>query len=469
MKVISIFVFILTLSRVAELFAEPASPPPNLIVIMPDDLGYADTGFNGSTELPTPNIDRIARDGVVFTDAYVTYTVCGPSRAGFITGRHGQRHGFERNPAWRPHDPEVGLSLDERTLADALGEIGYTSGIIGKWHLGSHDNFHPLNRGFDEFYGHLGGGLRYFPEDLYIRDWREARNEPESYLTWVVRNWEPVRTEQYLTDEFTREALEFIQRHHENPFFLFLAYNAPHAPMQAPQEEIDKFSHIDDETRRIYAAMVTVMDRGIGELLDLLDELNISDNTAIFFFSDNGGPWNNGSNNRPLRGAKGTAFEGGFRVPYAVRWPGVFPAGLTYTEPILSLDVFATMASYTGIPHDPERPLDGVDLIPYVNGYIEGPPHERIYLRMFDRGAFAMRDGDYKVVRPRASENTLLFNLRNDISESRNLAPDAAGRVSEMVETFNEWSAEMLEPAFQGLDMDEWRNPRVRPRSAFEL
>ncbi|TVP82962.1 MAG: N-acetylgalactosamine 6-sulfate sulfatase, partial [Puniceicoccaceae bacterium] len=293
------------LAAVSCLSAAPRQDAPNLIVIMTDDQGYDDVSYSGGTEIPTPNIDRIAADGAYFTDAYVTYTVCGPSRAGFITGRYQQRFGFERNPAWRPQDPTVGLPVEERTLADVLGEVGYTSSIIGKWHLGSHDNFHPLNRGFDEFYGHLGGGLRYFPDELYIRDYREARNEPESYLTWIVRNREPVRTERYLTEEFTREALDFVRRQQDNPFFLFLSYNAPHAPMQAPEEEIAKFNHIKDERRRIYAAMVTVVDRGVGELLDLLDELNLSDNTIVFFLSDNGGPTpSNASSNSPLRGIK---------------------------------------------------------------------------------------------------------------------------------------------------------------------
>lgn len=442
---------------------------PNIIVIMTDDQGYKDVGFNGGTQIPTPNMDRIANEGVTFTDAYVTYTVCGPSRAGFITGRYQQRFGFERNPAWRPHDPTVGLPQEERTLAEAIQPLGYASSIIGKWHLGSHDNFHPLNRGFDEFYGHLGGGLRYFPDELYIRDYREARNEPESYRTWIVRNREPVRTEKYLTYEFTREALDFVERHKDQPFFLFLSYNAPHAPLQAPEEVIAQFSHVEDERRRIYCAMVAVLDEGVGELLDLLDELDLADNTMIFFLSDNGGPTpSNASNNSPLRGIKSTVFEGGFRVPFAARWPGVFPAGLVYGEPVSSLDIFATAAAALDLKIDPERPLDGVNLVPYLNGEKSGAPHPRIYMRMFDRGAFAMREADNKIVNPPNVESTRLFNLREDISESNNLASQKPELVESMLETYGEWNEQLIEPIFEGLNMEEWRNPQVRGPEAFQ-
>jgi len=433
---------------------------PNLIVIMTDDQGYADVGFNGSKEIPTPNIDRIAAGGVVFTDAYVTYTVCSPSRAGFVTGRYPQRFGYERNVAWAPNDPSAGLSVEETTLAAALRPAGYKSAIIGKWHLGSHENFHPLNRGFDEFFGHLGGGLRNFPEDLDIRDYRDARNEPESYRTWVVRNREPVQTTGYLTDEFSREAVDFVRRQRENPFFLFLAYNAPHSPLQATKADYVNFDHIKDEKRRLYAAMVSAVDRGVGQILDTLDELKIAENTLIFFLSDNGGSNDNASSNHPLRGVKSNPWEGGFRVPFAARWPGILPTGVTYTQPVSSLDIFATIAAANNLIADSDRPLDGVNLVPYVLGQKSEPPHPHIYLRMVDSGDYAMRRGEHKIVKPRKVESPRLFNVRSDISESEDISQANPGLVSELLADYEAWNAQLIEPVIPGLDMREWKKPQ---------
>jgi arylsulfatase A-like enzyme len=436
------------------------SAPPNLIVIMTDDQGYADVGFNGSKEIPTPNIDRIAAGGVVFTDGYVTYTVCSPSRAGFITGRYPQRFGYERNVAWAPNDPTAGLAVEETTLAAALRPAGYRSAVIGKWHMGSHENFHPLNRGFDEFFGHLGGGLRNFPEDLDIRDYREARNEPESYRTWVVHNREPVQTTGYLTDEFSREAVDFVRRQKAKPFFLFLAYNAPHSPLQATKEDYARFGHIKEVKRRLYASMVSAVDRGVGQILDTLDELNLADNTLIFFLSDNGGSNDNASSNVPLRGVKSNPWEGGFRVPFAARWPGVLPAGVTYTEPVSSLDIFATIAAANNLTANPDRPLDGVNLVPYVRGEKSGSPHSHIYLRMFDSGDYAMRRGEYKIVKPRNVETPRLFNVRTDIAESEEISKINPELNAGLIADYEAWNAQLVEPTIPGLNMHEWKKPQ---------
>ena len=426
---------------------------PNVIVIITDDQGYGDTGFNGCKDIPTPNLDRIAATGVVCTSAYVTFSVCSPSRAGLMTGRYPQRFGFERNPAWQPKNPLSGLAVQETTLAAALRPYGYKSGMIGKWHLGAHENFHPLNRGFDEFYGHLGGGKQYFPEELTIRNTLDCKNEYDTYRAWITRGFEPVRTERYLTEEFTREALDFVRRQKENPFFLYLAYNAPHGPLQAPAEEIAKFSHIKNEKRRTYAAMLAVVDRGVGQLLDLLDELKLADDTIIFFLSDNGGPYTNGSNNGALRGGKSDLTEGGFRVPFAARWPGKIPSGLTYTQPVSSLDIFATVAAANNIPAHPERPLDGVNFVPYLRGEKSGAPHERIYLRMFDHGAFAMREGDYKIMKGKKSEKISLYNLSKDISERTDISAGNAEHFAAMQDTYQVWNAQLIEPVFPGLQM----------------
>ena len=428
---------------------------PNLIVIMTDDQGYGDTGFNGCKDIPTPNLDRIAAGGVVCTSGYVTFSVCSPSRAGFISGRYPQRFGYERNPAWEPRNPLSGLAVQETTLAAALRPYGYKSGIIGKWHLGAHENFHPLNRGFDEFYGHLGGGKHYFPEDLTIKNTLDCKNEYATYRSWITRGFEPVRTERYLTEEFTREALDFVRRQKDNPFFLYLAYNAPHGPLQAPAEEITKFSHIKNEKRRTYAAMLTVVDRGVGQILDLLDELKLAEDTIIFFLSDNGGPYTNGSNNSPLRGGKSDLTEGGFRVPFAVRWPGKIPSGLTYNQTVSSLDIFATVAAANNIPANPERPLDGVDLVPYLRGEKTGAPHEHIYLRMFDYGAFALREGDYKIMKGKKSEKISLYNLSKDVSERSDISVEESKVFTRMQESYEAWNAQLIEPVFPGLNVQK--------------
>ena len=302
--------------------AQAAVPDkPNLIVIMADDLGYADVGFNGCKDIPTPNIDKVANNGIRCTNGYVTYSVCSPSRAGFITGRYPQRFGYERNAQYKPGDPNMGLPLDEDTIASSLGKVGYKSMVIGKWHLGAHPSLHPLKRGFDEFYGHLGGGHRYMPQELTIKDSYKIETESESYRTWILRNNDPVKPTKYLTDEFNDEAVSFVKRHKDENFFLFLSYNALHTPLQATEKYLSRFDHIKDPKRKIYAAMVSAVDDGVGMLLDKLDELKLSDNTIVFFLSDNGGPENkNASDNGTLRGGKGDAWEGGFRVPFAVQW-----------------------------------------------------------------------------------------------------------------------------------------------------
>jgi arylsulfatase A-like enzyme len=335
-----------------------AKDAPNLIVILTDDQGYGDVGFNGCKDIPTPNLDSIARNGVRFSSGYVSYAVCSPSRAGLLTGRYQQRFGHERNPRFQPDNPTSGLPLTETTLADALGGVGYRSGIIGKWHLGAHADFHPLKRGFDEFFGHLGGGHCYFPEELTIKDTLGAKSEEDSYRLWIMRNHQPVRTTKYLTDEFSDEAVRFIERHKGGPFFLFLSYNAPHGPLQAPEKYLARFPNLKNERRRTYAAMVSAVDDGVGLVLAKLRTLGLEENTLVFFLSDNGGPESaNASNNGPLRGEKGSPWEGGIRIPFAVQWPGHLPRGLVYDKPVISLDIFATIAALANAPIAPARPL----------------------------------------------------------------------------------------------------------------
>jgi arylsulfatase A-like enzyme len=425
---------------------------PNLIVIMTDDQGYADVGFNGCQDIPTPNLDSIASNGVRFTSGYVSYPVCSPSRAGLLTGRYQQRFGHERNPRFEPDNRTSGLPLTETTLADVLGKVGYQCGLIGKWHLGAHPDLHPLQRGFHEFFGHLGGGHRYFPEELTIKNTRDARNEADSYRLWILRNHEPVRTTRYLTDEFSDEAVRFIGRHKDHPFFLFLAYNAPHSPLQAPDEYLARFSNLKNERRRIYAAMVSAVDDGVGRVLAQLRDLDLERQTLVFYLSDNGGPEAvNGSDNGPLRGGKGDPWEGGIRVPFAAQWPGRLPQGLVYDKPVVSLDIFASMVALSGAPTDPDRPLDGVNLLPHLTGQDPGVPHEAVYLRKFDQGVFAVRGGDFKLVLPGGGTQPQLYHLSEDVGEKMDVAGQQTGIVAELERRRAEWNSQLIEPVFEGL------------------
>jgi arylsulfatase A-like enzyme len=452
---------IITLLALAMLGLDTASVPaanqppavrPNLIVIMTDDQGYADVGFNGGKDIPTPNLDSIAQNGVRFTSGYVVYPVCSPSRAGFITGRYPQRFGYERNPRFQPGNRISGLALTETTLADALGKVGYHSGIIGKWHLGAHPDLHPLKRGFHEFFGHLGGGARYFPDELTLKQATGDMDEGDSYRLQILRNHEPVRTTQYLTDEFSNAAVQFVTRNKAKPFFLFLSYNAPHTPMQAAEKYLRRFANLQNPQRRTYAAMVSAVDDGVGRLLAALRELKLETNTLVFFLSDNGGPTAaNASNNRPLRGAKSDPWEGGIRVPFAAQWPGQLPKGMVYDQPVLSLDIFATIAALTGAPSNPARPLDGVNLLPYLTGKYTNSPHEVVYLRKFDQGAFAVRRGDYKLVIPRTGAAPQLFNLATDLGETTNLAATQPDILRELEQLRVAWSAQLVPPVFEGL------------------
>ena len=445
----------LTLSSLVFLSLSVYGKPskPNMIVIMCDDLGYADVGFNGCKDIPTPNIDSIAASGVRCSSGYVSYPVCGPSRAGFITGRYQQRFGFERNPQYKADDPDMGLTRKEKTIAELLKPVGYHSGVIGKWHLGAHiPTHHPLKRGFDEFYGHLGGGHVYFPEKLTIKRSEDAEGEYDSYRTWILKNYDPVKPRKYLTDEFSEEAVSFVDRNKEKPFFLFLSYNAPHLPLEATEKYLKRFASIEDLKRRTYAAMVSAVDDGVGLLLESLAKNGLEENTIVVFLSDNGGPTTkNASSNSPLRGNKSDAWEGGYRVPYAVQWKGTLPPAKTYDQPVSSLDLAATIVALSGAKAAKGRPLDGVNLIPFLKGESDSPPHDAIYLRKFDQNRFAVRLGKFKTVIPWKGGAPRLFNLEKDIAETKDLASEYPEKVTEIESMRKKWNAQLVDPTFLGL------------------
>jgi arylsulfatase A-like enzyme len=414
---------------------------PNIIVIVGDDMGYADIGVHGCRDIPTPNIDALAAAGVRCTSGYVSGPYCSPTRAGLLTGRYQTRFGHEfnpgggqrrarRRPAQDGQDAQqqaqrqaqrrarrIGFPLSETTIADRLKAAGYVTSLVGKWHLGGGERFHPQRRGFDEFFGFLGGAHPYFPS---------AENRR------ILRGNERVDEREYLTDALGREAVAFIERHREQPFFLYLAFNAVHTPMHADEARLAKFKDLGDERRRTYAAMMSAMDDAIGAVVDKLREAEVEQNTLVFFVSDNGGPTmpgtsGNASNNAPLRGSKRTTLEGGIRVPYLVKWPARLPAGKVYDQPVIQLDILPTALAAAGIEIQDGDAIDGVNVLPYFRGDEDGAPHDALYWRLGRQ--MAIRHGDWKLVRYDATVDGMrgqfteakLYNLADDIGETNDL------------------------------------------------
>lgn len=405
---------------------------PNIIVIIGDDMGYADVGCHGCKDIATPNIDAIARNGVRFTNGYVSCPVCSPTRAGLTTGRYQQRFGHEFNPGPPPGSLQehVGLPRSEVTIANVLKSAGYVTGLVGKWHLGMAPHFHPFKRGYDEFFGFLHGGHSYVEPGL-------------GTFNPILRGTRSVDEKQYLTDAFSREALDFIERHFREPFFLYLSYNAVHTPLQGPQRHKNSFPQISDAKRRTYAGMMTAMDEGIGHILATLKSLDIEENTLLFFISDNGGPTQaNGSSNSPLRGTKGMMYEGGIRVPFLVQWPGRLPAGQVYDQPVIALDILPTAAGAAGAKLPKDRPIDGVDLLPYLTGKKNGAPHEILFWRAGEN--HAVRKGNWKLVT--MGGETGLYDLAADVGESTDRRQDKPGIFDELKQQFTRWNAQMAEP-----------------------
>ena len=385
-------------------------------------------GFNGCQDIPTPNIDRVAKNGVVFTNGYVSWAACGPSRAGLITGRYQARFGFLRNPLFAPNDPNQGLPLSEQMLPEALQQANYKSVAIGKWHLGAHPSQRPLRRGFDDFFGFLTGGHRYFPEEWTLADEYEVTSQFEAYRTKLLRNNERIEESEYLTDALSREAAQYIRKYKDDPFFIYLAYNAPHAPMQATDKYLNRFDHIQDKKRKIYAGMVSAVDDGVGLVLDQLEELNLTENTLVVFLSDNGGPEHvNASDNGPLRGRKGQLFEGGVRVPFAMSWPAKIPAEMVYKNTVSALDLFPTFIAPSGDKIQTKNPLDGVNLLPYLTGERSDLPHGTLYWQIHDRKEVAIRHGNDKLIH--SPKETQLYNLEEDLGEQQNRVNDRVALV----------------------------------------
>ena len=418
-----------------------AADRPNILLIVGDDMGYADVGFQGCKDIPTPNLDALAASGVRFTNGYVSGPYCSPSRAGLMTGRYQTRFGHEFNPNG-PH----GLPLSETTLADRLRAAGYMTGCVGKWHLGAKPEMHPQKRGFEEFFGFLAGAHSYFD------------------ASGILRGTEQVKELDYTTDAFGREAVAFIERHKAKPWFLYLAFNAVHTPMHATDERLAKFPNIADKQRRAYAAMMFAMDEAIGRVCKKVAEAGLEKNTLVTFISDNGGPTMpgvtvNSSRNDPLRGSKRTTLEGGIRVPFVVSWPGRVKPGV-FNQPVIQLDLTATALAAAGVKVEPEWKLDGVDLFPFMSGEKSGPPHAALYWRFGEQ--MAIRAGDYKLVRYDSNVDTRtgrgrqpvtapkLYNLAADIGETKDLAADHPDKLKELQSQWDTWNATLVKPLWGG-------------------
>jgi arylsulfatase A-like enzyme len=425
---------------------------PNIIVILADDLGYADVGFMGCKDIRTPHLDQLAASGVTFTKGYVNHPVCAPSRAALLAGRYQQRFGFENNVGYDPSNNLMGIDPAEVLFPQRLQKAGYVTGAIGKWHLGAGAPFHPNQRGFDHFFGFLGGGHDYFDIDL-------TKPAAEGYLQGLLRNHKPATFEGYLTNAFTEEAVRFVEENREKPFFLYLAYNAPHGPMQAPAEDIARYAEIPDKRRRTYAAMVDVMDRGIGQVMATLEKHRLRENTLVFFLSDNGGPLpsadkpqgGNGSSNAPLRDGKGSLYEGGIRVPFVASWPGRIPPGIRYDPPVIAIDIARTAVQQAGADARTGKAMEGVDLIPYIRGEKQGPPHDALFWRAAseERWAIVKADGT-KAIQNQAGNAPALYDLTDDIAEKTDLRSSKADRYAELRRDWETWNQNNIPARFPG-------------------
>lgn len=408
--------------------AAAQSSRPNVVILLADDLGWHDVGFHGS-EIRTPNIDRLAGQGVRFERAY-SFPVCSPTRSGLMTGRSPMRLGTGYTVI-RPWS-DYGIPVSERFMPQAFHDTGYQTAITGKWHLGhAYRRFLPNARGFDLAYGHLNGALDYFT------------HERDGGLDWN-RNGKSLREEGYTTSLLAGEACRFVKsRDKSRPFFLYVPFNAPHAPLQAPPEFLDHYAGIADPKRRSYAAMTAAMDHAVGRILDTLESEKVARDTLVLFFSDNGGPVGQGATNTPLRGAKASCFEGGIRVPAVMRYPGRLPAGVVSQQVMTMMDYFPTLAAAAGIPVGPHQPFDGTNLWPAITA---GKTVERgeIFFSVQAGGAehYAALTPEWKLVRtiPREGQSrSLLFRIIEDPNETTDLGGQNPQVVAALSAKIDEW------------------------------
>ncbi len=434
-----------------------ATERPNIVVIMCDDLGYADVGFNGSPDILTPELDRLAEGGTIFSSGYAAHPFCGPSRMGFLAGRYPHGMGTPYNlpnlaDGFLESDAE-GIPVDEILLSKALQTAGYYTGLVGKWHLGVEPEFHPNARGFDEFYGFLAGGHAYFPskyQPQYERQRKAGRKLINDYLLPLERNGEQVKETEYLTDAFAREAAGFIERasEKEQPFFLFLSLNAPHSPLEAKDEDLALYPNIEDKKRRTYAGMMSAVDRGVGRLVASLKESGEYESTLIVFTSDNGGKLSLGASNAPLKHGKGSASEGGFRVPLFFHWPEQVPAGQVFSHSVSSLDFYPTFAGLGHVEVAEGKTLDGVDIWAGLRSGEDARDGSMIFATRH-RGGFSEisgRKNNWKVIRDTEKGPWRLYDVNTDLGEKYDLSSQYPERLKDLVAAVQQWAKTHTEP-----------------------
>ena len=422
----AVLTLLLVTTTVIPANAATATRPPNIVVIVADDLGYADVLFNPQhpKEVTTPNLDRLAQESVICRQGYVTGHVCSPTRTALMTGRYQQRLGL-----YTAGEAGSGVPMQEQIFPQFLQPAGYTSMQIGKWHLGPTPEWSPALRGFDEVFGFLGRGAH----DYYKLD------DPDDP---IYRGTTPVKLDGYLTDHWGNEAVAFIDRQKAKPFFLYLAFNAVHAPLQAPADEIAKFN-TGNKDRDTLLAMGKRMDDASGNVVGKLKREGLWENTLLFFISDNGGPLPQSANNTPLRAGKHSDYEGGIRVPFLVCWPAKLKAGESQVV-VSSLDILPTALAAAGLSGPTEKPLDGINILPVLRGETPPKPRTLFWSAGSDEGWWAVRSGDWKLVGEKGKIG--VFDLKNDISEKNDLAKTMPQKVAELTKLHDTWLAEMASP-----------------------
>lgn len=400
---------------------------PNFVLILADDLGYGEVGAQHVGDVATPNIDAVASSGVIFTDGYVTAPSCVPSRAGLLTGRYQQQLGIYGNPPM-PRPANSGLPAGQITLADALRAQGYRTGMVGKWHLGEEPQDHPLQHGFDEFFGVLESDHPYFGE-------QEESGKP--FHNPILRGTTPVPASGYLTDTLAAEAAGFIARNASQPFFLYLPFTATHGPLEAKPEVLARFDGLASKRRRLFAAVLASLDDAVGKVRQAIEDAGIADNTVIIFLGDNGCGMSRrtGCRNTPLRGGKYGYTEGGIRIPFMMSWPGRITPGTRYSEPVISFDLFATLVRAAG--GTPPASVAGVDLLPYLQG-AAGAPHD--YLFWGTRSMGAVRHDRWKLV------DGALYDLGRDMGETEDVAAANPDVVADMMRARDAWVRSLAPP-----------------------
>jgi len=443
---VNLFLYFSLISGVAQNAESKSSIPvsriekPNFIVILADDMGYGDIGCYGNKNIKTPNLDKLAEEGVRFTDFHSNGAVCSPTRAALLTGKYQQRTGITGVVTAKSHR-DVGLQISENTIADILRKKYYKTGIFGKWHLGYSKKYNPIHQGFDEFIGYVSGNVDY-----------HSHVDQEGYYDWW-RAYELINQRGYTTDLITENAIDFIQRNKENPFFLYIAHEAPHSPYQNRESRADRcpggvlgvdfpVSGSEKDIPSLYKDMVEILDENVGKTMDVLKELKLDNKTVVIFCSDNGA--NRNGSTGGLKGFKGSVWEGGHRVPAIIRWPGRIKQGQTSNEPVLTMDIMPTILEIAG--HENYTGIDGISLADHL---INNKPLSSRVLFWQHGNYYAIRKNNWKLVVSKNYENPELYDLKSDVTELIDVSDKNPKIVKDLLEELKAWQKDV----FDGVDI----------------